>query len=88
MPGCEAKRGLQTQGGAEDVPDVQAGPLHIECKVGARPPVRRALNTAVSTCPKGRIPLAVIKEDRKQPYVVMMLDDFEDFLKEWWERAN
>ncbi len=85
MPGCNAKRGLQTQGGAADVPDVEMdGPLHIECKVGAKPPVRRALNTAVTTCPDGKIPVAVIKEDRKVPYVVLQLEDFEEFLREWW----
>ena len=88
MPGCQAKRGLQTQGGAQDVPDVSAGPLHIECKVGKRPPVRKALLTATSTCPKGKIPLAVIKEDYRVPYIVMQLDDFEDFLGEWWERSK
>tara|TARA_B100000809_G_scaffold251621_1_gene285309 strand:- start:1728 stop:2060 length:333 start_codon:yes stop_codon:yes gene_type:complete len=86
MPGCDAKRGFQTRGGAAECADVTAGPLHIECKVGKRPPVRAALLTATTTCPKGMIPVAVIKEDRKPPYVVLLLDDFEDFLKEWWER--
>jgi len=82
----DAKRGFQMRGGAAECPDVSAGPFHIECKVGKKPPIRTALETAVTTCPKGMVPVAVIKEDRREPYIVMPLEDFEDLIKEWRER--
>ena len=85
LPGCDAKRGLQTRGGAAEVPDVQAGPFAIECKVGKKPPVRTALNTAVEHCPRWHYPIAVIKEDRRQPFAVLPLEDLLEILGEWWE---
>jgi len=88
LPGCDAKRGLQTRGGAAEVPDVQAGPFAIECKVGKKPPVRFALDTAVEHCPRGCYPMAIIKEDRRQPFAVMPLDDLLEILTEWWEYRN
>ena len=84
----DAKRGFQTRGGAAECADVSAGPFHIECKVGKKPPIRTALTTAVTTCPEGLIPLAVIKEDRRDPFVVIQLDDFLEFAKEWRERSE
>ena len=85
LKGCNAKRGLQTRGGAAECPDVTAGPFAIECKVGKKPPVRAALNTAVEHCPEGHYPMAIIKEDRRQPFAVLMLDDLLDILEEWWD---
>lgn len=86
LPGCEAKRGMQTRGGAAEAPDVDVpGVFYIECKVGKKPPVRRALCTAVENCPKGRHPIAIIKEDRRTPYAVIPLCDLLDILGEWWQ---
>ena len=85
LPGCDAKRGFQTRGGAAEMPDVTAGCFAIEAKAGKKPPVRAALKTAVDNCPKGLYPLAVIKEDRKPPFVVLPLDDFLEIAGEWWK---
>ena len=87
-PGCEAKRGFQTRGGAAEEPDVVHPLYNIECKVGAKPPVRNALVTAVDTCPPGKWAVAVIKEDRKPPYVVMPMDHWLDLVGEHWERSK
>ncbi len=91
MPGSGAIKAIaQTRGGAE-APDVLVpGLFWIECKVGARPPLMRALEQAERDCPEGRglTALAVVKQDRQQPVVVMRLEDFEEFIGEWWERAN
>ena len=83
----DAKRGFQARGGAAECADVSAGPFHVECKVGKRPPIRTALTTAVTTCPAAVIPVAVIKEDRRPPFVVMQLDDFLEFAEEWRQRG-
>jgi hypothetical protein len=85
MPGVKVQRGLgQTRGGAAECPDVDAGGIFsIEAKVGKRPPVRRALATAIETAPKGSTGIAVIKEDHKPPYVVIGLEDFLELVREW-----
>lgn len=88
LPGCDAKRGFQTRGGAAEAPDVETGVFAIECKVGKKPPVRAALATAVENCPKGQIPLAIIKEDRREPFAVMPLDDLLEIVSEWWRYRN
>jgi len=88
MPGCGAKRGFQTRGGAAECADVTAGPFHMELKVGKRPPIRKAYQTASDTCPAGQIPVAVIKEDRKPAFVVIGLEDFKEFISEWWQSRN
>ena len=87
LPGCEAKRALgQYRGGAE-APDVSIpGLFWIECKVGKAPPLMRALNQARADCPKGQglTPLAIVKQDRHKPVVLVELDDFLELLREWW----
>ena len=88
MPGLGAKRGFQTRGGAGEDPDVITGIWDIECKVGKKPPIRAALVGAVKYCKPGHVPLVVIKEDRKTPFVVMVLDDWLEMASEWWEMRN
>ena len=84
LPGVDVKRGLQFRSGAE-VPDVDAPPFWIEAKRGKRPPVRAALRQVTAEAPQGRIPLAVIRDDREAPFVVMLLDDFLDLVSEWYQ---
>ena len=84
MPGADIRRGLQAHG--DNVPDVDCPVFWPECKVGKQPNPRAALAQAVDAAPKVRIPIAVIKDDRKTPFVVLQLDDMLDFIKEWWER--
>lgn len=56
--------------------DVSAAPFRIECKAGARPPILRALEQARQGCPEGWYPIAVCKQDRREPTVTISLDDF------------
>jgi Holliday junction resolvase len=86
MPGADVRRGLQSRDGAE-VADVDCPVFWVEAKRGKRPLVRRALEQATEAAQgSGKIPLAVIRDDRKQAFVALHLSDFADFIKEWWER--
>ena len=86
MPGCGAKRGFQYRG-TSDQPDVDIPYFFIECKHGKKPVVRSALRQAIDNT-DGRSPLAIIKDDREDPFVVMKLDDFLAFVNEWWTNKN
>lgn len=84
MPGAEVRRGLQSRSG-EEVPDVDCPVFWPEAKRGRQPNVRAAPRQAEASAPKGRIPLAVIRDDRAEPFVVLGLDDFLELVAEWWE---
>ena len=84
MPGANVRRGLQSRGG-EEVPDLDCPVFWIEAKRGRKPNVRAALKQAEETAPKGRIPLAVIRDDRAESFVVASLEDFLELVREWWE---
>ena len=83
MPGAEVKRGLQYRGG-EEVPDIDCPVFWPELKRGKKPNVRGALRQAINDAPQGRIPVAVIRDDRSAPFAVIQLDDFLDLVGEWW----
>jgi len=83
MPGCEVRRGLQSRSG-EEVADVDCPVFWIEAKRGRQPNVRNALRQAVAAAPKGRIPVAVIRDDRADAFAVMQLSDLLEFIREWW----
>ena len=85
MPGAEIRRGLQCRGG-EEVADIDCPVFFPEAKRGKKPNVRTALAQARGAAPKGRIPIAIIRDDRAEPFVVLDLDPFLDFVREWWER--
>ena len=85
----DAKRGLQSRGGASEEPDVRAGGIVVaECKVGKKPPIRKALETSVTNCAPGEIPIAVIKEDRKVPFAVVRWCDFLEILSVWYHNRE
>jgi len=84
MPGAEVRRGLQSRGG-EEVADLDCPVFWIEAKRGRQPNVRAALRQAETNTPKGRIPLAVIRDDRAEAFVSLSLDDFLELVREWWE---
>jgi len=65
----DARRGLQYQDGAT-APDVEGTPFHVECKAGRKPNPRAALKQAQRDT-KDRPPIAVIKDDREEPFAVM-----------------
>jgi len=87
MPGAEVRRGLQSRGG-DEVPDIDCPVFWPELKRGKKPNIRAALRQAIAAAPKGRIPLAVIRDDRQDAFVALSLDDFLDLVREWWEGRN
>ena len=84
MPGAEIRRGLQSRGG-EEVADVECPVLWVEAKRGKKPNIRGALRQAIEAAPKGRIPIAVVRDDRAAAIVTLLLDDFLELVREWWE---
>jgi hypothetical protein len=83
----EARRGLQYQDG-KNPPDVVGTPFHIECKVGKKPNPRTALEQAITDSDGSLIPVAVIKDDRREPFIVMQWNDFFELVREWNERSK
>lgn len=83
MPGAEVRRGLQSRGG-DEVPDIDCPVFWLESKRGKRPNVRAALRQATDTASRGRIPLAVIRDDRAEAFVALSLEDFLELVREWW----
>ena len=89
MPGAEVKRGFQMRSG-EDAADVECPVLWVEAKRGKKPNMRAALRQAIeaaasSSVGAGRVPIAVVRDDRAEATVTLLLDDFLDLLGEWWE---
>ncbi len=84
MPGAEVKRGLQFRGGQE-VADVDCPVFWVEAKRGRKPNVRKALEQVQEAAPSGRIPLAVIRDDRQEAFVSLPLQNFLELVTEWWK---
>jgi len=80
------RRGLQSRG--EEVPDVDVPCFWIECKREKRTSPRGALAQAVEAAPKGRIPIAICKDDRRDTTVTLLLDDFLEIVREWWRSTS
>ena len=78
------RRGLQSRGG-EEVADLECPVFWPELKRGKKPNIRGALQQAIEAAPKGRIPIAVIRDDRAEEIVTLLLNDFLDLVSEWWE---
>ena len=87
MPGADVRRGLQCRGG-EEVPDVDCPVFWLESKRGKKPNVRAALRQAEAAAPQGRIPMAVIRDDRQEAFVALSLADFLEFISQWWKGVN
>lgn len=85
--GDQVRRGLQYQDGAA-APDVIVPCFHIEAKVGARPPIIPALEQAERDAAPGLWPVAICKQDRKQPTVTMRLDDWIELVDQWWRETG
>ncbi len=82
----KARRGLQYQDG-QQCADVEGTVFHIECKRGRKPNPRAALRQAMDDVNTGRIPVAVVKDDQRDPFVVLAWDDFKNLLSEWYDRG-
>lgn len=87
MPDAEVKRGLQSRSG-EEVADLDCPVFWPELKRGKKPNIRGALKQAIEAAPKGRIPIAVIRDDRAEEIVTLLLDDFLELIAEWWVDRN
>ena len=87
MPDAEVRRGLQSRGG-EEVADLDCPVLWPELKRGKKPNIRAALKQAIDAAPKGRIPIAVVRDDRAEEIVTLLLDDFLDLVSEWWTERH
>ena len=86
MPGAEVRRGLQCRG--EEVADVDCPVFWPELKRGKKPNIRAALRQAIEAAPKGRIPIALVRDDRAEEIVTLLLDDFLDLVSEGGERGQ
>ena len=84
MPGAEVRRGLQARSG-DEVADVDCPVFWPELKRGKKPNIRAALRQAADAAPKGRLPIAVVRDDRADATVTLLLDDFLELVSEWWE---
>ena len=87
MPGAEVRRGLQCRSGAEAA-DIDCPVFWPELKRGKKPHMRAALRPAIEASPDGRLPIAVVRDDRAAPTVTLLLDDFLDLVGEWWELGS
>ena len=87
MPDANIRRGLQYRTG-EEAPDVDCPVFWPELKRGKQPNVRSALRQATEAAPPGRIPIAIIRDDHAESFVALSLDDFLEFVAEWWARRD
>lgn len=83
----EVRRGLQSRSG-EEVPDVEVPCFWVECKRERRTNPKAALLQAAAATPKGRMPIAICKDDRQEPTVTLLFDDFLELVGEWWRLGH
>jgi hypothetical protein len=87
MPGADCKRGIGQARRGSEVADCEVPRFFVESKHGKRPNPRAALAQCIEASEangNGKTPIAVIRDDRKEPFVCMRLDDFLGFVSEWW----
>ena len=69
--------------------DVDAGPLHVECKHRQRIDVRGALQQAVADARPGQMPCAVVLwHGDPEPVVALRWGDWLDMMREWKGEAT
>ena len=69
-------------------PDVNAPPFFVEVKNQKKANIRAAMLQCTDDCPKGQIPIAVVRDTGKPATVTMLFSDFLDFAEEWRERGE
>ena len=87
MPDATVRRGLQSRSGHE-VADVDVPVFWPELKRHQRTNIREALRQAIETAPPGRLPVAICKDDHQPATATLLLDDFLELVREWWERRQ
>lgn len=80
------KRGWQARTGS-DACDVEGTPFHVECAVGAAPPLWQKLAQAERDASPGRVPVVFARRDREEGVVLMREADFLELIREWTERT-
>lgn len=87
LPNSGAKRGLGQARSASEVADVDVPCFWVEAKHHKLVRPGAALDQAVEASEGStKWPVAIIKQNRREPFVCMRLDDFLDLAGEWWER--
>jgi hypothetical protein len=82
----QVKRGIGQVRAGDEVPDVDGiDCMWIEVKTTKRGNPRAALKQATEAAPPGRIPIAVIRDDRKEPFMVMAWPQFIELWEEYWQ---
>lgn len=79
LPGLTVSR-LRPKPGRRN-PDILTPFMAVECKAGRRPSTRQALEQALSADIDGRIAVAVVKDDDKDPIVILRFSDFGRFVR-------
>ena len=54
----------------------RSSPYSVECKNNKINAIYKVMDQAISNCPKGATPLAIIKADQKKPLAVVDADHF------------
>ena len=82
--GQACRRNLQPQGGIVVGSDVITPLFHVECKHGIKPNIRAALKQCEEDNPErqGKYCIAVIKDNREKPFVVMRFSEFLHLVQE------
>ena len=90
FPEFEVKRGLGQARGGEEVPDIAGIPnWHIESKCGKKQNPRAALAQAIAQAKEGHTPVAVVRDDHKEPFALLLWEDFLQVLKCLdWKKYN
>ena len=83
----DIKRGWQSAG--PYTPDViWPGNIWFECKRGRKPNPRAALTQALGDAPEGHLAVGIIKDDGQEPFVVLSLVHFEEFLRAYQQSQD
>lgn len=84
FPGIQAKRGVQYQGGVDSPDIVHSGPksIHIEVKRTERFRIYTALDQATQDAGKGRIPIVLHRQNKREWLVIVRLSDLPTLAKD------
>jgi hypothetical protein len=75
------RRGWQSRRGSDESDILGIPGYHLEHKSGAQPNVRAALRQAVEDSAGRGIPVAVVRDDRREPFVALRAADFWPLLR-------
>lgn len=89
MPDEKINRGIQSRFGGREYADVVCPFFHIECKRGKKTNIKAALRQAIDDMgDQPQMPVAITRDDREPGMVTMLLDDWLELVREWYERGK